>query len=101
MDTCTSPKTLQTIYNYTKSWKEFILQQKTRPCIDMYNIVGWNWVNREKENTSEEVVIKFTYQEKYYQELEYLPDFDLETFISNVGGFVGIFLGYSLMQVPG
>ena len=29
-----------------------------------------------------------------------MPDFDLETFISNIGGFVGIFLGYSMMQFP-
>ena len=42
----------------------------------------------------------FNYQEQYYQELRYLPGFDVETFISNIGGFVGIFLGYSMMQFP-
>ena len=70
------------------------------PCIDMYNIAGWNWLDVDRNKSHEEVRIKFTYGEQYYQELEYLPDFDLETFISNVGGFVGIFLGYSLMQFP-
>ena len=67
----------------------------------MYNIAGWNWLDAEGTKNPEEARIEFTYQEQYYQELEYLPDFDLETFISNVGGFVGIFLGYSLMQLPG
>ena len=66
----------------------------------MYNIVGWNWLDVEDPKTTEGVPIRFIYQEIYYQELEYLPDFDLETLISNVGGFVGIFLGYSLMQLP-
>ena len=69
-------------------------------CINMYNIVVWNWLDVEGTNSTEEAPVKFVYQEQYYQELEYLPDFDLETFISNVGGFVGIFLGYSLMQFP-
>ncbi len=38
--------------------------------------------------------------EKYYQEIEYVQDFGFESFWSGVGGFVGIFLGYSLMQFP-
>ena len=76
------------------------MQKHSRPCIDMYNIVGWNLLDVEETEQNEELLVKFMYQEHYYQELEYLPDFDLETFISNIGGFVGIFLGYSLMQFP-
>ena len=76
------------------------MKQHDRPCIDMYNIAGWNWVDIEGTKKSDEIQITFNYQDQYYQELEYLPDFDLETFISNIGGFVGIFLGYSMMQFP-
>ena len=99
LEECTSPENLQIAYNYTKTWKA-VMQKHFPPCIDMYNIAGWNWLDAEGSENPEEARIKFTYQEQYYQELEYLPGFDLETFISNVGGFVGIFLGYSLMQFP-
>ena len=100
-DECTSPKMLQIAYDYTKRWKDVMQNAKlSPPCIDMYNIAGWNWVDDEESKNSEDIRITFTYQEHHYQEIEYLPDFDLETFISNVGGFVGIFLGYSLMQFP-
>ena len=27
-------------------------------------------------------------------------NFDFESFVSGVGGFIGIFLGYSLLQIP-
>ena len=77
-----------------------MIEGYSRPCVDMYNIVGWNWEDVEGVTKSDEIRITFYYQEQYYQELEYLPDFDAETFISNIGGFVGIFLGYSMMQFP-
>ena len=99
LEECTSPENLQIAYNYTKTWKA-VMQKHFPPCIDMYTIAGWNWLDAEGTNNPEDTRIEFTYQEQYYQELWYLPDFDLETFISNVGGFVGIFLGYSLMQFP-
>ena len=70
------------------------------PCVDMYPIVGWNWLQDESTTRTNEIHVKFYYQEHYYQELTYTADFDLETFISNIGGFVGIFLGYSMMQLP-
>ena len=44
--------------------------------------------------------MKFLYKEKYYQEIENVRDFGFETFWSSVGGFVGIFLGYSMLQFP-
>ena len=96
---CTTQEQLQTVYKYITEW-ENMMAQNSHPCIDMYNIVGWNWLDVEGTKKSDEIQIKFYYQEQYYQELEYLPDFDLETFISNIGGFVGIFLGYSMMQFP-
>ena len=96
---CTSQGQLQMIYENTTDWKS-VMDQHDRPCIDMYNIAGWNWLEIEGTKKSDEIQIKFSYQDQYYQELEYFPDFDFETFISNIGGFVGIFLGYSMMQFP-
>ena len=66
-------------------------------CVDMFKSVAWNWVDKEN---SDGVSIRFEYIDDYYQEIEYLVDFDNESLISDLGGFIGIFLGYSLMQVP-
>ena len=35
-----------------------------------------------------------------FQEIVNVKAFDVETLWSSVGGFIGIFLGYSLLQVP-
>ena len=50
--------------------------------------------------TREEAIINFIYTERFYQEIENVQDFTFESFWSGVGGFVGIFLGYSLLQFP-
>ena len=35
-----------------------------------------------------------------YQEIDNVRDFGAESCWSGIGGFVGIFLGYSLLQIP-
>ena len=49
---------------------------------------------------TEDFYMKFIYEDTYFQEITYTKSFGLESFISNVGGFIGIFLGYSIMQLP-
>ena len=76
------------------------MERSYGPCLEMFNIVASKWIQVDETLSSGNDQIKFDYQLQYYQELKYFADFDLETFISNIGGFVGIFLGYSMMQLP-
>ena len=99
LEMCTSQHKLRLADREIRNWKN-LMRSYDSPCTDMYNIVGWNWVDVEGTKNSDTIQIKFYYQEQYYQQLRYLPDFDVETFISNIGGFVGIFLGFSMMQIP-
>ena len=81
------------------------------PCLDMYNAVAYFQRPMEKiekrveEKLSEKLkekmkIFRFVYEEKYYEEIQYVRDFGFESFWSGIGGFVGIFLGYSMMQFP-
>ena len=38
--------------------------------------------------------------DKFYEEISQAKDFGVQDFVSNLGGFIGIFLGYSMMQIP-
>ena len=95
---CKSREKHQTIYCYTQNWTH-VMHTRSRPCVDMYNIIGWNWLDVES-GSSNEVQIKLHYEDQTYQELTRNAAFDLMTLISNIGGFWGIFLGYSMMQLP-
>ena len=46
------------------------------------------------------LVLRFSYLNEDYQEIVNVKDFGFENFWSNIGGFIGIFLGYSLLQIP-
>ena len=45
-------------------------------------------------------LIQIKYAESTYQEIENVREFSFETFFAGIGGFVGIFLGYSMLQIP-
>ena len=76
-----------------------MLDDHEQPCIDMFNSVVWNWL--ENVHTCDKCFfVEIQYLEKYYEEIQQLKDFDFQDFISNLGGFIGIFLGYSMMQIP-
>ena len=44
--------------------------------------------------------IQLEYATRSYQEIRNQEDFGFESFWSSVGGFIGIFMGYSLLQIP-
>ena len=46
------------------------------------------------------MTIKISYMEQTYQETKNVKDFTFESFFSSLGGFIGIFLGYSMLQIP-
>ena len=96
LDECNSQAALAEAYSYINDYKN-IIASIDGPCIEMLNSVMYNW---EKDHIQDDAVIKFVYKEKYYQEIEYVEDFNFESFWSGIGGFVGIFLGYSMMQFP-
>ena len=102
LQVCTSPKQLAVIYEKTTNLKDTLEDPNYhKPCQEMFNSVAWNFINK-KGNTGrrKERAIDFVYIDKYYEEIEYSKDFGSESFISNLGGFIGIFLGYSMMQLP-
>ena len=66
------------------------------PCEDMTNVV----LQSVSDNEEYDSLIKIVYLEKDYQNVQNFKDFGFQSFWSGVGGFVGIFLGYSFMQFP-
>ena len=69
------------------------------PCLDMFNSIVWNSNNSRKSDLNS-ALIEISYLEKYYEEIKQVEDFGGQDFVSNVGGFIGIFVGYSMMQIP-
>ena len=57
-------------------------------------------LDKEVENKLDKPCMKILYTEEFYQEIENVRSFNFESFLAGVGGFVGMFLGYSVLQLP-
>ena len=96
LETCLTPNQLKKIHYYLENYKS-ILSTYDPPCLDM-SLVGM--VDTNSRQQGKHFGIKVRYTEGNYQHIENVKEFSFESFWSGVGGFVGIFLGYSLMQLP-
>ena len=75
------------------------LDQKDKPC-DRMDVVTLSSLNSNPYPKPNDIAIKFVYSEQEYEEIQYKKSIGFESWLSNVGGFVGIFLGCSMMQFP-
>ena len=92
-------------YDVINAYKDAI-ESNEKPCLDMFAASSYSWISQKPysetyPDNEKESVVQFLYTDRYYQEIEYVRDFGFESFWSSVGGFVGIFLGYSMRQLPG
>ena len=97
---CISPEEFKRIHDLTPDYNT-ILEDREAPCVDMFSSAVWNKRGNEGVEICEKCTnLNIVYLDKYYEEIGEIKDFGFEDFISGLGGFIGIFLGYSMMQIP-
>ena len=94
---CRSQEQLSNVYEILGDYKD-ALRSYNPPCIDM-SVVLRDQHNQPLKNQHQEIDIKLIYNEGKYQEIVNTRDFGMDNFWISVGGFVGLFLGYSLSQI--
>ena len=68
------------------------------PCNEM-KVVS-NVQEKELPYLSRFLQMEVSYMDEDYEEIVNEKDFNIESFFSGIGGFVGIILGYSIMHIP-
>ena len=92
---CTSTSELSKAYNHSRFGNvKQSLEQNDPPCEEM--IVSTS-VDLQYGN---DLNMNFQYRTDQYLEITNKRDFGVTNLWSSIGGFVGIFLGYSLLQLP-
>ena len=67
------------------------------PCVDMQVSTK---VSKEEENSMQDPCVRISYSKSYCPNILNERNYGLQSFISGVAGFIGIFLGCSLLQIP-
>ena len=96
LELCSSNEQLQNVFRALENYKQYFSRYDP-PCTDMTILVQ---INKDFEQLDDQFQILVTYTEDFYQEIENFQGFTFESFFSGVGGFVGVFLGFSMMQIP-
>lgn len=99
LEECTTLEKLKEVNSIISNLNDSMLAEFQPPCLDMFNAVVWNSLKswNRCENHS---FVQISYVDKFFMEITQVEDFGFQDFISNLGGFIGIFLGYSMMQIP-
>lgn len=69
-----------------------------QPCIDLMTPINVQETHRGF-HSSAHLSLTIPYATETFQEIQNVKDFSFETMFSSAGGFVGIFVGYSLLQM--
>ena len=60
-----------------------------------------SWFDEQSQETNQtffNVFIEFT--DNYFMEIQHVRSFDMQSLIGNSGGYLGLFTGYALLQLP-
>ena len=92
---CNTSEKLQKIYRSIIQLSSF-LSNTIPPCSVMLIPLA---VQRDTKTGTGQLEISVVYSTSQYQEIINIADFSFDSMFSGIGGFVGIFLGYSLLQI--
>lgn len=95
LEICKTQGDMKRIWNILQNFTA-IHSKYDPPCNEMKSTVTYDPRPRHKKY----LFIGFKYIDKNYQEIVNVRDFSLESLWSTAGGFVGIFVGTSLSQIP-
>jgi hypothetical protein len=93
---CKSPEQLRNADFHLRFYKQY-LSFYDRPCVDMKTLVT---ETRQTTRRKSQFKIRIVYKDNVFQEIKNEKAFTFESFFSSMGGFLGIFLGYSVLQLP-
>ena len=95
---CNSNKDYEELQKLVSSYEK-VSSTYPRSCTSMETLVTKTKTRGLDGRKQIKIEVSYPYQASY-QETENVMEFTFESFFSGVGGFVGIFLGYSILQIP-
>ena len=96
LDGCDTPLKLENANKYIENVEE-VMSTYDPPCVEMTSVVK---LTRDLEQRDEKFEISIQYVQTFYQEIQNKVLYTFEVYFSSLGGFVGICVGTSMMEIP-
>jgi hypothetical protein len=96
---CTEPDEMKKIVEkQTELWSGDNLRHL--PCAGIEKVSYAAEESDEEKSNPPFFKITFLFKDLSYKEIKMVADFDFQALVGNVGGYIGLFLGYALMMIP-
>ena len=76
------------------------IETLTPPCKQVLNIDSRYAEQWDKELSNDEVLLRVLYRSSTYREIRQIRAYNAMALLGNVGGFIGMLLGYAFVQIP-
>ena len=58
------------------------------------------WLNISNPYETQQFKVAIEFEDSSFMKIEHVRAFDIESLIGNSGGYLGLFTGYALLQIP-
>ena len=93
---CGTPHQMENADRYIENFEE-VMYSYDPPCVEMTSVVK---ITRDLEQRDEHFRIRIQYVQSFYQEIQNKIAYTFEIYFSSVGGFVGVCVGTSMLEIP-
>ena len=101
---CDNSTQLENAFNYAEEdffrTREIILGNENSPCIEMTIISSNEPLRHGSTGNGSHLTVRFNYQVSHYKETVNVQAYLFQDLLSSVGGYIGMFLGFGLLQIP-
>ena len=74
-----------------------ILEAKSKTLLERRRLTFGGSMSMDDVDSAD---LEFYFMNDEYKEIKYTREFDIESLIGNVGGYIGLFLGFAIWQLP-
>ena len=96
LDNCYTSLQMKNANQYIEHLEK-VMSSYDPPCVEMTSVVK---MTRDLEQRDEHFRIIIQYVQSFYQEIQIKVAYTFEFFFSSLGGFIGICVGTSMMEIP-
>ena len=104
LENCTNKEQLSEFYYLN-------MDAQTPPCTIIQKVIysyqeldfsdyEYEWLNISNSKETQQFKVAIEFEDSTFMKIEHVRAFDIESLIGNSGGYLGLFTGYALLQIP-
>jgi len=98
---CTTKEEMKKFHNRIIEARFSRKGRENQPCRNLEQLeIKYTEIDNEEDTKDEYITLSIIFEDTKYREILNIRAFDANSLFGNIGGYVGIFIGYALLHIP-